>query len=314
MNKIIRFYNQNRKEFFMIIIIIIFILGLIQFFNKLAEEQKEQETQNNTNTYASEAYKEESQTIVSEKSIPAEESGKSGNIIDNFMISCTSGNTSEAYNLLSDDCKNAEFPTLDEFENFYYKPKFSTPKSYTFQSWSYGSKNIYIVKIYENSLATGVASDDYIQDYFTIVKENGKTRLNINSYLGEKTINGESEQDGLTIQVEKSKAYMDYCIYTIKVKNNTEKNVLLDTKKKTTTVYAKTTNENTVKSMIYEKNLNDLYIKSGEEKEIEIKFNINYSETVKIDSIVFSDIVMDYDTYAEDGLLESERSYLKINI
>ena len=47
MNKIIRFYNQNRKEFWITVTVIIFIFAIIQLLNNIAKIQNQKDQQAN---------------------------------------------------------------------------------------------------------------------------------------------------------------------------------------------------------------------------------------------------------------------------
>lgn len=68
-------------------------------------------------------------------------------------------------------------------------------------------------------LATGTgSSQNYIQDYFSVIEEDGQYRLNINGFVGKVEINKTGSKDNVTITVKDRIVYMDYSVYTISIK------------------------------------------------------------------------------------------------
>ena len=125
MYKIIRFYNQNRKQIIRVIAIITFIIVLIQMLNYIYKNKTDNNNQNyiseNTNSNIGNLG-----TIVSNKSaitdtkINSEKLKDDVTIINEFIESCNERNIEKAYNLLSDECKEEMYPTENEFYDNYY--------------------------------------------------------------------------------------------------------------------------------------------------------------------------------------------------
>ena len=107
MNKFVRYYNQNRREIFLIVIIILFTIFLLHFINfKIAKKHNEERLQK------------EELSATQNTSIKYDESintyqvieGKKNNVtadndIDNiikFIEHCNEGNIDEAYNMIGD--------------------------------------------------------------------------------------------------------------------------------------------------------------------------------------------------------------------
>ena len=95
------------------------------------------------------------------------------NTIKKFIDYCNSGKTENAYNMLTDKCKEEMYPSLQNFVDNYYTNKFSTPKNYIITKVN---AYVYKVDLKESSVNTGKISEDSIQD-FIIVQDN---ILNIN--------------------------------------------------------------------------------------------------------------------------------------
>ena len=95
------------------------------------------------------------------------------NTIKKFIDYCNSGETENAYNMLTDKCKEDMYPSLQNFVDNYYTNKFSTPKNYIITKIN---TYVYKVDLKESSVNTGKISEGSIQD-FIIVQDN---KLNIN--------------------------------------------------------------------------------------------------------------------------------------
>lgn len=299
MNKIIRYYNQNRLSFWIIVIIIVFGLILLQVLNGFAKEeaQKRHEQSANTNnvstTYEQKQNTKRSEPIISGDTLTEEQRKTNSNVIDSFLEYCINGNIAQAYNLLSSDCKEVYYKTQEDFEAYYCKNKFTQYKKYDYELWNSSGSKVYRIKLYEDMLSTGNVSSKYIEDYYTITTDNGQKRLNINSYIGRDTIDKSATKDDLVVDVKYVDRFKENIIYTITLKNNGNKNIILDTKTRPNSVYITNNYQTKYSALLYENLQNDLLIKPEEEKTITIKFAINYGNDTNIESLIFSDVVLD---------------------
>ena len=105
MSRISRLYNQNRVSFWLIILIIIFIILMIQLLNFFAKKDNESK-KNNKNNIAQDEYVNESKSIISDGSVSQNVKTKYAKLIDNFLNNCINANFEDAYNMISEDCKN----------------------------------------------------------------------------------------------------------------------------------------------------------------------------------------------------------------
>ena len=311
MNQIIRLYNQNRKKFWTIVIVIILVYTLIRLLNYwVKNSNNEVESTNNI------AYYEEGESIISDDDVPEYNREMFGTLISSFLDYCISGNTNDAYNLLSDDCKEELFPHVEDFENLYRSKNFSTSKTYTFQSWTSQTTNIYQVKIFDNSLYTGNASfDDYIEDYFNIVYENGQAKLNISGFVKVEDINKSTTVNNVLIQVNKIHYFMDYCTADIVIQNSSDKTILIDTMEKTNTVFMQSSNNNTkLIGFLSDFSQEDMIVQANDNKILNIRLIFKYRDSLRIQSINFTDVVMDYEAFMQGGLLNSDRQEFIVEI
>ena len=238
MGKLIRFYNQNVRKVWTIVLIIVFALMIISAFNSMYKKRSEDRNKEIQSGEYIQKYHNESESMVSGGYVPDSVREDFGDLIDSFFNYCKNHEPEKAYGLISNDCKQLLYPTEEVFEEQYYKNKFKADKLYSFQSWTASDTYIYLVKIFDNMLATGSgSSQEYIQDYVSVVKENGEYKLNINSYIGRVSIAKKYSKDGLTIEVLDRYIFMDYGIYSLKIQNNSGSTVLLDSMEETNKTY-----------------------------------------------------------------------------
>ena len=308
MHKLLRYYSQNRIKVCTIILAIIFGIAIIQVLNNVAKEENQNNHEREGTTSNVVSYRNESEIMVTKGSVPQKYQEEFGNIIDEFYTYCINHQPEKAYELLAPDMKTIFYPTVKQFENLYYKEKFQGNKNYSFQAWTRASDTyIYQVKIFENMLSTG--KYEYIEDFVTIVPVEDSYKLNINRYIGREDIGKKESNELITIEAKYTDVYLDYEIYTLFVKNNTEQTILLDTREKAKTTYITDSNHNNFEAFLYENAQQDLMLEPQELKTIQIKFNDSYHGNMDIASINFVDIV-NYDKYTQDS--NTERYTLEI--
>lgn len=302
MNKYRRWYNQNRKSVWITIGIIALIIGLIQLVNSFYRIRNEQELaeglnqiQNTTNDYnynnvrVDQAYS----SLTGEQMSTGQKNQIE--VIDDFVQYCNENNLQSAYDLLTNDCKEEMYPTLEIFQESYYNQIFNNEtKNISVENWI---NNIYKVKINEDFLSTGTYSkENTIQDYITVVQENDEYKLNINSFIGTKEINKSKESNGIQIEVLEEKQYMDYQVFKMRIKNNSENNICLDDGKDIKAMYIEDDNGLTYSAYTHEIAESILEFSPRETREIEIKYYSKFSSERKISKVVFSRMILDYKT------------------
>lgn len=300
MNKIKLFYNQNKRKIWKYVMILVLVIALVQilnFFSFLREDKKENVETNNINNNL--VNKTQSGIISDKSSITGEAKQeevltKAENVIKQFITYCNEKNIEGAYNILSNDCKQELYHnSINNFKTSYYDEIFSnSTKLYTMQNWM---GDTYVVNLTEDALASGNLNSQKIEDYITIVKEdNGEHKININRYIGKRTINSSSENNNLVIKTLNKQIYMDYEIYEFEIYNKTGFDVCLDTKQFTTSTYLLGTNGTKYISYINEIPKENLIIKNNLKQKLTMKFNNSYTSNREIDSICFSQVVFDY--------------------
>ena len=296
MNKFIRFWNQNRIRIIITALIVVFIIILIQAINAVLKNSRVEEYTPNNTTIVDTGKPTES--VISGEEAPEEDTENNLEIIRQFVEYGNNKNYQSAYNLLSDDCKQEIFRSLDEFITDYCNNIFNKNVTYELELWDYVSDAYtYRILYYENNLLqTGNASsNNNIEDYITVVETDSGNRLNINGFIRKDNINKIGEIPEIQIIVNYRERYRDFERYNITVKNTSSNTILLSEGQNGNDICLIDTNDVEYDSIINEVPMIDLELNPGEEKTIEIKFYKMYNLYRTIDKISFKSIVLNKD-------------------
>ena len=301
MYRFIRWYNQNRKIIWIIIGIIALVILVIQLFNywsKVDNEKILQETNQIQNSNEVKEYNsvtlDETQSTITGENLSSDQLSEV-DTIDMFIEYCNNQQISEAYALLTEDCKQEMYSTEEVFREAYYDKVFeNTKKNVGVENWI---DNIYKISINDDFLSTGkYTKENTKQDYITVEEQDDTYKLNINNYIGKKEINKSNEQDGIQIEVLEEKTYMDYQIFKIRVKNNSENAIILDDRQDINAMYIEDKNGIQYPAYTHEIGEADLEVSPRETKEIEIKYYSKYGSEKEIDKLVFYRVILNYKT------------------
>ena len=318
MYNLIRFFNQNRRKIIIIILFIVFLLGIIQLLNYFAK--KENKTNNTKNESISENLIIKNE-VVSQKSaisgtnISTKSLKKDTDVIGKFIEYCNSKNIEGAYSLLTDECKEVMFPSIEDFNRVYYAHIFNNQtRSYTVENWI---SSTYKIEYSNDILSTGKIDNDIgLLDYMTVVKSDETYKLNINNYVGRSMPNKITEIRDIAVTINSIDSYMDYEIYNLSVENKSNNTILLDTNDSTKSVYLEDTDG--VKHYFYNNEViqNRLKVQSKMKNTIEIKFMNPYTSGRSIKKLVFSKLVLNYDEYKdiEDKSQYDNFSVFNVNV
>ena len=310
MHRLRRWYNQNKKTIWKVTGIVVFLIGIIQLLNYFAGQNnvKLQTNEEYTNfTTINKQYTDLS--VDTDKSVLTQETisktqTDSLSIVNDFFKYCNEGKISEAYNLLTNECKELMYASLNDFRKSYYNQVFNgEKKNISLENWT---GNIYKVKITDDILASGKYDESKNrQDYITIKEEYSNYRLNINNYIGRKQVNKSSTSENIEINILNRDIFMDYETYTFKIKNNNDKPILLDNLSDINSMYIESSNGKKFPAYTNEIALSQLYLRAGESKNVKIKYYSRYSSEKQIKEIVFSKVILNYDKSIklENGVL-----------
>ena len=290
-NKIIRFINKNKGMLVIVVAIIIFLLLIIQVLNKASLENVKDNT--NPDRNLSNEVKKSKDTILSDTKIKNNTTAEENyNLIATFIQYCNNHETEQAYNLLTEECKENLYPRLENFEKNYVYMMFQEKRQADIQSWTRNSNQYtYLVKLTGDIMATGNTEAQEYEDYITVERE--KQKLNINRFIGRQKIEKTQEIENLNFEVNFVDRYKDYEIYDLKVSNPTNQEVILDDLESTTSTYIETNKETKISCLNYEAGRSSFYLDVGIAKTMKLRFMKQYNTNIVDEKLVFSSAILD---------------------
>ena len=256
------------------------------------------------------------QTVIQGGNISVEQYQKDTNLVNTFLEHCNNKEIEEAYSLLSDECKQESYPTIEMFKTNYYNTIFNRKREFNLQSWLTKSNyTVYRIRYTNNMLATGTYDEnDVYQDYITLNRKDDTEKISIGNFIDAENLNIVTETEEIIANVIKKRQYMTYEEYDIQINNKTYNNVLVSDLynteaikliSRTGTVYGAYT------SKIFMK---DLLIAPIGSQKITIRFKKNFSSTEGSKEIVISNFIKDYDTYIKDKANYNDVKSITINV
>ena len=298
MNKLIRYWNQNRWKIIITVLIMAFIIIIIQVINSMLKNiqepiiQAEEKVPDLSNP---------TEFVLDGKEIPQKKAEENANTIKQFVDYCNDGAYQEAYNLLSQECKEEVFQNLDVFIETYIKEIFDTDKSYTLELWFSTTREFTyrITYINDNILSSGTVNiENNKEDYITVVEEeNGEFKLNISNFIYREEINKSQSASNIEITINSSCKFRSYETYSITVKNSSDKTILLSPEKNGNDICLIDTNDAEYDSIINEIPSINLEVIPGAQKTLIIRFYKMYNIYREVDRITFKKIVLDKESY-----------------
>lgn len=322
MYKLIRYFNQNRRRILLIVLIVVFIIIIIQLLNFLSKNENDDSqdvniiqnqsntTQNssiNPNTNEENSSTDENKdtndrrsevstdrTITSGDKKDAVDLKKETDIIGTFLDYCNESNIEDAYNMLSQDCKDAMFQDMESFNTIYYSTLFKSGKrNYTIENWNDSTYKITFKD--DNILATGRATNGNTDvDYITVTKENDEDKLNVNSFIEKKEIDrGMTNTDiNLNINIKCIYQYMQYSDFDIEFSNESDDTIQIDSLTNPYTMYILDNEEAKHYANTTGLPTERLTLTQKQEKQVKMRFYNKYSSDKTLDKMVFSDITI----------------------
>lgn len=288
-------YYNNKEKIWVAIGIIVFVIVIIQIINYNIKKNREEEFKNNNiSSTTNETYlPSQKSSVISDTDVSEEDLKEDTSIIEEFVNYCNSNNIEGAYNLLSQDCKDEMFPTIDRFYEIYIQDIFTEKRNYDLETWSATPGRVtYRIKYQNDIMGTGIINEEFMEDYITVIEENDEKKLNIKEFINKVDVNESSEINGLEVTVVAKYYYYDDEQVDITFKNNTNGQVVLDSKKNTESVYIK--DENGIKYPWFGNEIpnENLILEVGESITLRLKFNKLYNENRVDDTINFTDILI----------------------
>ncbi len=299
LNQIIRYFNQNKKKIIIGVAVIAFLIILLTIINSAIKQNRQKENKD-PNDYAVTDLEKPNESIISDVNLSEETAKINSEIIKSFVEACNNKNYEQAYNLLSTECKEVEYSTLQDFQNDYIKHIMENSVSYQLELWNvYDGYITYRVTFYEGNLLQngGIPPEENYVDYITLLQEENKIKLNINKFVKREEINKSAKDRDIEIIINARNVYMDYEIYNITFKNYSEKSILINDGQDSNNIFITDQNGNQYISYINEIPLASLGLKPGFQKLLNVKFAKAYNTYREVRYITFQNIILDSELY-----------------
>lgn len=256
------------------------------------------------------------ETVIKGSDVSEQQYEKDVNTIDKFLQYCNNKQVEEAYSLLSDECKEIQYTTLDTFRTTYYNPIFSQKREYNLQSWiSTKEYTVYKIRYTTNMLTTGIYEENNtFLDYITLIKNSDIEKISIGSFITSEDLDIITTTNEIEARVIKKYIYLDNEEYIIQVKNKTENTIILDTLN--TSNYSVLVGDNEVK---YRLDINELFrsnltIQPQITKTIKLNFKKEVNSNNKSKYIHFTNIIRNYEEYNMNSESYNDIFEIKIKI
>lgn len=310
--KIIGFIKKNRykiqdllKKVAIVAIIVLIATIIATSFSGV----QDQNTENEHNVYKP------TETIIKGQDVSQEKFEQDSNLVNTFLEYCNNKKVEDAYDLVSDECKNEKYPTIEEFKEYYYNDIFAKKRECNLQAWISATDYIVYKVRYTNSmLSTGTYDEnDVYEDYITLNRKNNTEKISIGSFVDTEECHIVTKEDGIEATVIMKKIYISDEEYEIYVTNNTEKTILLDNLNSSTSILLLSS---TSQYLAYTNKLfiSNLIIEPGETQRLQIRFIKSLGSNSESRRIQFSSVIKDYEAYIQDETGYTDTTQIKIKV
>ena len=279
--------KDERKVIIIFLIIIALIIGVIKLFNKTLKNNSSSSI--NTTTAINANVEKNIINMIDNDSIDFFKDNNNGSenienlktpedVINTFVYYCNKGQFTNAYNMLSDECKVLYFKNENEFyKNYYMKIFNNIQKDVSYEKNKYNS-NIFKVTYFDDALTTGkVNSDNNYTDTVTVLNINGSYKINVLNFVQKQDVNVSNSNDYIEVTMVDKTIYTDNEIYKIKVKNKTSVEMVLSEMISKSDIYLLDQDGNKFYFDNDEYIKEDVTISPNAEVTLDIKINRNYN-------------------------------------
>ena len=300
----------------MVVGIIAGVIIVIQLLNAFTKKQLMNTSKIENLEVGTQNVYQPNKTILTNTTVGENQAKENNNIIEEFVQYCNNAETQKAYDLLTDECKEILYPTVDKFNNYYCKKIFTDKMQYNIQSWiNDGDNYTYKIRFLQDILATGKYNSEAIEDYITIIEDNNQLKININSYIMRQKINRKQTSQDITVNIISKDIYKEYEEYEIKVTNNRDETILLDSLETVDGIeLIGDSNDVKYQALTNELSNYDVKIPSKNTKTIKIKFRREYNPRRETSKIYFSNVILNEDKYEENKDDKSNKTTIEIQL
>lgn len=319
MERLLRYWNQNKKKILITIAVIALVIVVTQIANAMIRQQNIADMNKpKNNIKVAEDLTKPNQSIITETKLKEEVVEDNSKLIKDFVTYCNQKKYQEAFQVLSSSCKKEVFNNdINMFIQNYVSKIFNTDTTYNISLWTTGNDNYtYQIKYYENSLLAtgGINTNKNVEDYITIVKENSQNKLNIKNFILYENINKTVTQNDIEIAIHDRKIYKTYEQYSITIKNNSKNTISVSVANNEEDIQLVDKNGAKYNSLLYEIPQHFFNIKSRYQSNIDVSFNKAYNVYRKTESMEFKSIILNYEDYINNQNKEVEKVTIDIKM
>lgn len=211
--RLINFWRRNKAKILVTIIIVLIIFIINNIIKNMPEKIPEP-----TTTYTPHV------SVITDEEVPEKYQQEIVNIVDEYFNYCNNGEYEKAYNCITQECKNAYYPTLEGFTGYVNAVFEGKKKIYNIQSYSIvDNKYIYSIRILDDILANGTTDGYYYyEEKFVLTEENGKMKLSIGEFVSQEDPNISVEDDYMVVEIIDKVVDYETETYKIVVTNKTD--------------------------------------------------------------------------------------------
>lgn len=215
--KIRRFIKKNRKKVIFVIITVAIVIAINYILKNMPEEEIPKTTY------------EPNVAVMDESEVPKKWHSEIENRIKTFVDYCNNKEYQKAYDMISDDCKDAIYPVIGDFKEYVDK-RFQVKRIYSIQNFSNISKQyIYDVNFMSDFMATGSTGTNYgyVQEKFVFTEDDNSLKFAIGGFVRTNILDAFVEDENLKIVTKKKNVYYDHETYTVDITNKTDYPIVL---------------------------------------------------------------------------------------
>lgn len=275
--KIRRFFKKYKKVIIFLIILWAIILLVNYALKNMPKDEKPKTTY------------EPNISVMTDDEVPEKWQETIESTIDKFIQRCNNKEYESAYNMISEDCRQELYPTLNSFQK-YVDAKFVTKRSYSIQNFSnVGKQYIYDVNLMEDLMATGLTDKEfyYDEEKFVFTEKDKNLKFAIDGFVRKANLNMFAEDENLKINIYSKNVFYDHETYKVTITNRSSHPIVIadGTTNNEVTLYTGENNRN-------EKNVGSygIMLKPNENKSYTFLFNKYCDDGRAPEYIMFNDI------------------------
>jgi hypothetical protein len=271
-----KFIKKHKNK----IVLVLVIWGIIVIINYILQNMPKTELPKTSYTPHT--------AVITSDEVPEKLREPIDNLIDKYMEYCNNKEYENAYNMLSQSCKDELYPTLDSYKE-YVDSVFDETKIYALQNYSnVDSTYIYEVRIMEDILKTGLTGKTELEVYpekIVMKEENGELKLSIRGFVGSQNVQNVYEDDYIKVSIEKIVQNYETQVYTVKIANKTANTIVLQDGSETYEIVLSLERENRkVRNLVY----GGVVLVANQSKTYQFEFTKFVDEDDTAQSLVFN--------------------------